>query len=222
MSEYIVKILESHYITHDVKRFIVERPAGYDFVPGQATDVSINLPEWKDNLHPFTFTGLRESKNLEFTIKIYSNQQGMTHQLGKMNSGSELILHDVFGAIQYKGKGVFIAGGAGVTPFIAILRDLHKKRQLRGNRLILSSKTADDVILDEEFTDMLKDDFIKVFTREHVIGFLDRRIDRNFLIENVPDFGVNFYVCGPDAFVKSINDLLLDLGANVEALVFEQ
>jgi predicted ferric reductase len=27
----------------------------------------------------------------------------------------------MFGAIEYKGEGVFIAGGAGVTPFIAIL-----------------------------------------------------------------------------------------------------
>jgi ferredoxin-NADP reductase len=222
MSDYIVKILDSQYITHDVKRIVVERPKKYDFIPGQATDVSINLPEWKDNLHPFTFTGLKEWKHLEFTVKIYSNPKGVTHQLAKMHAGSELILHDVFGAIQYQGKGVFIAGGAGVTPFIAILRDLYKKKEIRGNKLIFSNKTASDIILEDEFTQMLRKDFIKVFTREHVIGFLDRRIDRDFLIENVPDFGVNFYVCGPDSFVKNINDLLLDLGAKTEALVFEQ
>jgi ferredoxin-NADP reductase len=222
MAKHIVKILETRFITHDVKRFVVERPKGYDFMPGQATDVSINHPDWKDNLHPFTFTGLREWENLEFTIKIYHNKKGMTHQLGKMNSGAELILHDVFGAIQYKGRGVFIAGGAGITPFIAILRDLYKRKQIRGNKLIFSNRAEDDVILEEELTQMLKEDFIKVFTRQHVIGFLDRRIDRNFLIENVPDFGVHFYVCGPDAFVKNINELLVELGANPEALVFEQ
>jgi hypothetical protein len=27
----------------------------------------------------------------------------------------------------YKGEGIFIAGGAGVTPFIAIFRDLHEQ-----------------------------------------------------------------------------------------------
>jgi ferredoxin-NADP reductase len=222
MSEHVVKILKSQFITHDVKRFVVERPKGYDFIPGQATDVSINLPGWKDNLHPFTFTGLREWENLEFTIKIYNNDRGMTDQLGKLNSGAELILHDVFGAIQYKGKGVFIAGGAGVTPFIAILRDLYHRKQIRGNKLIFSNRTADDVILEDEFSQILKDDFIKVFTRDRVIGFLDRRIDREFLIENIPDFGVHFYICGPDAFVKNINELLIDLGAKTEALVFEQ
>ena len=101
-------------------------------------------------------------------------------------------------------------------------RDLRKQKKLRGNKLIFSNKTADDVILEDELTDMLNDNFIKVFTRQSVIGFLDRRIDRDFLIESIPDFGVNFYVCGHDAFVKNINELLLDLGAQAESLVFEQ
>ncbi len=222
MSEHIVKILESSYITHDVKRFVIERPAGYDFIPGQATDVSINVPEWKDQLHPFTFTGLTEWEHLEFTIKIYNDRAGITQMLGKTNSGAELILHDVFGAIQYKGPGVFIAGGAGVTPFIAILRNLHKQHKLAGNKLIFSNKTSADVILEKEFTDMLKENFIKVFTRENVIGFISKRIDRDFLIENISDFGQHFYVCGPDEFVKNINTLLLELGAKAEVLVFEQ
>lgn len=222
MSEYIVKVLESSYITHDVKRFVVERPAGYDFIPGQATDVSINLPEWKNNLHPFTFTGFTDWNYLEFTIKIYNDRAGITQMLGKTNTGAELILHDVFGAIQYKGPGVFIAGGAGVTPFIAILRHLHKHRELEGNKLIFSNKTVTDVILEKEFTEMLNDNFIKVFTREDVIGFISKRIDRDFLIENISDFGQHFYVCGPDEFVKNINTLLLGLGAKADTLVFEQ
>jgi len=37
------------------------------------------------------------------------------------------------------------------------------------------------VILDDEFTKMLKKNFIKIFTRENVVGFLEERIDRNFL-----------------------------------------
>jgi ferredoxin-NADP reductase len=222
MSEHVVKILESHFVTHDVKRFVVERPSGYDFIPGQATDVSINQPEWKDNLHPFTFTGLTEWNYLEFTIKIYNDRKGVTAELGRLNAGAELILHDVFGAISYKGRGVFIAGGAGITPFIAIFRDLHKQDKLHGNKLIYSNKTSADVILREELERMLKDDFINVYTRENKIGFFSRRIDRNFLIEKISDFSQHFYLCGPDAFVKDISQHLLDLGANAETLVLEQ
>jgi ferredoxin-NADP reductase len=222
MNSYIVRVLHAQYITHDVKRFIVEKPDGYDFIPGQATKVSINLPEWKDELRPFTFTSLREENYLEFMIKIYNEHQGVTKELGKINAGSEIILHDVWGAIQYKGPGVFIAGGAGITPFVSIFRDLHKKNKLVGNRLIYSNKTSEDVIMEAELKEMLKDDFVKLFTRENVMGFIGRRIDRKFLIENISDFGQHFYICGPPEFVKSISALLLDLGANVDEVVFEK
>src|SRR5687767_6504056 len=126
MTQQIVKILESSYINHDVKRFIVEKPPAFSFIPGQATDVSINHPDWKDKLRPFSFTSLNEWPYLEFIIKIYDGRNSVTHQLGKTNAGAELILHDVFGTIQYTGPGIFIAGGAGITPFIAIFRALHK------------------------------------------------------------------------------------------------
>lgn len=108
------------------------------------------------------------------------------------------------GAIQYKGPGVFIAGGAGITPFISIFRDLFIKKQLAGNKLIYSNKTSEDVIMNKELEGMLKDNFIKLFTREKVIGFTGKRIDRKYHIENITDFSQHFYICGSKEFVKSI------------------
>jgi len=49
----------------------------------------------------------------------------------KLVKEDELILHDVFGAISYMGEGVFIAGGAGITPFISIFRYLKLKNVIR-------------------------------------------------------------------------------------------
>ena len=151
MSSYVVKVLKADYITPDVKRFVVEKPGGYHFIPGQATDVSVNHPDWKDKLRPFTFTCLNDWNTLEFTIKIYSDHNGVTNELGKLKAGDELIIHDVFGAIHYKGEGIFIAGGAGVTPFIAIFRDLHQKGKTGNNKLLFSNRTTKDIILKDEF-----------------------------------------------------------------------
>ncbi len=222
MPAQIAKILSTEFITPDVKRFVVEKPAGYHFVPGQATDVSINTPELADQLRPFTFTSLPTGKRLEFIIKIYDDHDGVTKKLGLLHAGAELLLHDVFGTIQYTGPGFFFAGGAGVTPFIAILRDLHHKGDMKGNTLVCSNKTATDVILDEEFTKMLGKNFLKIFTRQNVIGFKERRIDRETMITLVQDFDQRFYVCGPTDFVKDINGMLLSLGAKAESLVFEK
>lgn len=222
MAASIVKVLESSYVTHDVKRFIVEKPDGYRFIPGQGTDIAINLPEWKDKLRPFTFTSVNKWPYLEFLIKIYNERDGVTKQLGKTNEGAEFIIHEPYGTIQYKGPGTFIAAGTGITPFLAIFRDLYSKKQMTGNTLILSNKTSKDIILPDELVKMMGYNFINIFTREGVIGFIERRIDRNYLIETIHDFSGHFYLCGPDLFVREISAHLLSLGATAETLVFEQ
>ena len=218
----ILKILETDYVTHDVKRFALEKPPGYTFIPGQSVNVSINLPEWKKELRPFTFTNLPDDNYLEFMIKIYRDRNGVTKKLESTNTGNELILHDIFGVIQYKQNGVFIAAGSGITPFLSIFRFLYKQKLARENLLIYSNKTAEDVIMEKSLHTMLKENFIKVFTRENVIGFLEKRIDRNFLIDHISDFKQHFYICGPENFVKNIRELLMGLGATSEFIIFEQ
>lgn len=222
MAGTIVKILETGYLNHDVKRFIVEKPPGFQFVSGQAVNISVNTPGWEEQMRPFNFTSLNEWPYLEFIIKIYRDREGVTNQLGKTNGGGELILHDVFGTITYKGPGVFIAGGAGVTPFISILRDLYIKDDLHGNKLILSNKSASDIILATELSYILERNFINIFTRQGIIGFTERRIDRNLLIDLIHDFSQHFYVCGSKNFVDQINGHLLSLGAKSEFIIFEQ
>ena len=164
--EHKVEILKVENVTHNVKRFTLTKPGTYEFTPGQATDVVINKPGWKTERRPFTFTSLNDWDTLEFTIKIYNDHNGVTNELGKLKVGDELILHDVWGAIHYKGAGVFIAGGAGVTPFIAILRNLHHEHKTGNNQLIFSNRTVKDIILKDEFEHMLGDNFINTITDE--------------------------------------------------------
>jgi ferredoxin-NADP reductase len=219
---HTVKILSSKYLTHDVKQFEVEKPNGYTYEPGQATEVSINKPGWVNKKRPFTFTSLSDAKTLEFIIKIYRERNGVTKALETLQAGDELLIREPWGTISYQGPGVFIAGGAGITPFIAILRQLHRDKKLDGNKLIFSVRYQRDVILENELSAMLGENFYTVLTREKVIGFMDRRIDRDSLIDVVKDFDQNFYICGPDGFVLHIKNLLLELGVQSNALVVEE
>ena len=222
MEEHIVKILKIEPVTHDVNRFTVERPDGYTFIPGQATEVSINLPAFKDEKRPFTFTGLNESPHLEFTIKSYESHNGVTKQLGKLKPGAELIIRDVWGAISYQGEGVFIAGGAGITPFIAILRRLNNDGKIGNNTLIFSNKLEADIILYDEFKKMLGDNFINTLTDEKKPGYENRIIDKAFLQEKINDFSQHFYVCGPPPMIAAVNKSLTSLGAHPDSVVFEK
>ncbi len=135
------------------------------------------------------------------------------------------MVDDAWGTIQYDGEGVFIAGGAGVTPFIAILRDLNKNGEIGNNTLIFSNKTEKDIILQKEFEDILGNQFINVITDEEPSGdhvFLDGFIDKEFLASLINDFDQPFYVCGPGPFNDAIMGYLKELGADPEALVFEE
>ena len=222
MEEHIVKVLKVENVTHDVRRFTVSKPEGYSFIPGQATEVSVNTKLLKDERRPFTFTGLNDWPTLEFTTKIYTDHHGVTEALGKVKEGDELLIHDVWGAINYEGPGVFIAGGAGVTPFIAIFRQLHKDNKLEGNRLIFSNKTEKDIILKDEFSQMLGENFYNTVTQEKNNKYDHRKIDKAFLREQIKNFSQNFYICGPDQFVKNITDALQELGAKADSVVFEK
>jgi hypothetical protein len=222
MEEHIVRIFSIEYVTHDVRRYKIEKPAGYTFIPGQATEVSINTPIWKDEKRPFTFTCLTTDPFLEFTIKSYSSRQGVTNELYNLEEGAELVIRDVWGAITYTHPGVFIAAGAGITPFIAILRHLSKIELIEGNSLIYSNKTSQDIIMKDELGKMLGDKFINTLTREKNDLYDNQRIDKTYLQEKINDFKQPFYVCGPDLFVTEIHQTLIDLGANVDSVIIEK
>ncbi len=219
MEEHIVSILDITPVTHNVKRFTVEKPAGYRFIPGQATDVAVNKPGWEQELRPFTFTALNDWDHLEFTIKIYDDHPGVTHQLGQLQAGDSLRIHDVWGAIQYRGEGTFIAGGAGVTPFIAIFRQLQHEGRVGQNKLIFSNKTREDIILEREFREILGGNFINTLTEEARPGYDHHRVDEVYLRAKIKDFRQPFYLCGPDAMVAGVKGTLEKLGG--ETIVVE-
>lgn len=220
--EHTVEIVKIENVTHNVRRFTLSKPDNYRFTPGQATDITIDLPAWKNERRPFTFTALNEWETLEFTIKIYDDHNGVTNELGKLKPGDHLIVHDVFGAIHYKGEGVFIAGGAGVTPFIAILRSLYKEDRIGNNTLIFSNNTKSDIILKEEFERMLGKNFINTLTKEKTDEYDNDKIDQNYLKKKVSNFNQYFYICGPDAMVEDIHKDLLALGVKEDKIVIEQ
>ena len=221
MEENIVKILSIVQVTHDVRRFQLEKPEGYTFKPGQATDVSVNKPDLKNEKRPFTFTSLNSSDYLEFTIKIYTDHNGITNELGKLKPGAELIIRDVWGDIAYKGTGVFIAGGAGITPFISILRDLDQQDKIGSNMLIFANKSKKDIILEKELTDLLGKSFINILSGEKVKGYAHGFITQEFLKNYIPSITNHYYLCGPPPMMEAVLKQLPGLGVRTDQITME-
>jgi ferredoxin-NADP reductase len=221
METHIVKVLATEYLTHNVKRFVTEKPAGYNYIAGQATDVSINIPGLETELRPFTFTSPVNADYLEFIIKIYTGHDGITEQLANLTPVDELIVHEVFGAIEYRGPGIFIAGGAGITPFIAIFRQLSAEGALAGNTLLFENHTTADIILQEELKKLLGDHYINII-RNAPAGVSKKLIDKELLALCVSNDAAYYYICGPDQFTADIISILQGLDVKNEQIVIEQ
>lgn len=222
MKQHTIKIKLIQHITHDVLQIVTEKPEAYNFTPGQATEVAINKNGWKDEKRPFTFTNLPEDDHLEFTIKTYPSHRSVTNELLELKKDDELILNDIFGAITYKGEGVFIAGGAGVTPFISIFRYLQSKNKIGANKLIFANKTKDDIILVEEFENLLGDNFINILSEEKVNGYAHGLITENFLKPHFKSSINNVYVCGPPPMIEAVEKQLKNLNVDEKRIIKEE
>ncbi|CAL1516310.1 FAD-binding oxidoreductase [Chitinophaga sp. MM2321] len=220
--EFVLKVLSITEVTHDVRCIRIEKPAGYSFIPGQATEVAINKPGWEAEKRSFTFTSLNDDPYLEFTIKCYTDHPGVTGEIRHLKIGDELIIDEAWGAIEYTGEGFFIAGGAGITPFIAILRQLYKDNKLGNNKLFFSNKTPADIIYEKELSAMLGDNAVYVLTSENGGTYLHDFIDETFLGIHIDDYTRHFYICGPDKMITSISEVLTSRGAKPDAVIFEK
>ncbi len=221
MAQHIIKIKSVDHVTHDVLRIKTEKPTEFNFTPGQATLVAINKEGWEKKKRPFTFTNLPEEDHLEFTIKTYPPHEGVTNQLLNLKTDDQLIIGDAWGTINYKGEGVFIAGGAGVTPFISIFRYLHSKNELGNSKLIFANKTTADIINKDEFEKMLGHNFINILSDDDSTEFAHGQINEKFLKENGVNDHEYIYLCGPKPMMKSIEEQLRNLNVKEEAIVQE-
>lgn len=222
MEQHILKVKSVEKATPDVLRIIIEKPQSYTFRSGQATEVAINKEDWKKELRPFTFTCLPEDKYLEFTIKTYPSHNGVTNELLKLKPNDELIIGDSWGTIGYKGEGTFIAGGAGVTPFISIFRYLHSKNEVGNNKLIFANKAKTDIINDAEFKKILGKNFINILSDEKADDYANGYITEDFLKQSGIDLKKHVYLCGPPPMMDAIEKQLLNLKIDKKLIVKEE
>ena len=222
MGKQYVKIRSISKVTHDTLSVATEKPENFNYKPGQATSIAIDRDGWREEKRPFTFSSLPEDDHLEFIIKTYPEHDGTTDKLLDVKAGESLILNGIFGSIEYKGEGVFIAGGSGVTPFLSILRDLRKRGELGGNKLIFANKAKRDIILREELEDMLGDNFVNVLSEEKTDEYLQGFVTLELIKNEVKDINRYFYLCGPPVMMEKLLGYLGELKVDKKFIIKEE
>lgn len=86
-----ITIQSVEVLNHNVRRFVTDKPEGYEFTPGQATLVSIDKDGLRDEKRPFTFTSLLYEDHHKFVIKIYFSHERVTDELDDLKPGDRHI-----------------------------------------------------------------------------------------------------------------------------------
>jgi ferredoxin-NADP reductase len=115
---------------------------------------------------------------------------------------------------------LLIAGGSGVVPLMAMLRERASADPRPPAVLLSSSRAFDDVIYRDELATLAGADaglrLIQTLTRSQPPGWTgyDRRIDRPMLAEALTAAGSQplVYICGPTLLVEAAANGLVELG----------
>ena len=115
---------------------------------------------------------------------------------------------------------LLVAGGSGVVPLMAMLRERASAELKPPTVLLYSSRTFDDVIYRDELAMLASNDagmrVIQTLTRSQPPGWAgyDRRIDRPMLTEAIAAAGAQplAYICGPTLLVEAAANGLVELG----------
>ena len=115
---------------------------------------------------------------------------------------------------------LLVAGGSGVVPLMAMLRERASAEPKPPTVLLYSSRTFDDVIYRDELATLASNDaglrVIQTLTRSQPPGWtgFDRRIDRPMLSEAIAAAGAQplVYICGPTLLVEAAANGLVELG----------
>ncbi len=113
---------------------------------------------------------------------------------------------------------ICIAGGSGVTPFRAFVREATRRKLKTRITILYSVRTTNDIIFNQEFRDLEQEnehfDFYVTCTRLHPEDpWTGRRgrINPEWIREHIHDLpNTIFYACGPNELVEATETLVID------------
>jgi ferredoxin-NADP reductase len=194
---------------------------------GQHVDVRLTAEDGYQAQRSYSIASPPGVEPLELTIERIDDGEVSTYLVDEARPGDELELRGPIGGYfawhpGLEGPLVLIAGGSGLVPLMAMLREHQSSsRAPTAARLLLSARTLDDVLYRDELAG-LRDEGVAIdltLTRASAPPAAwpqarTRRIDRAMLeaLGPAPGAGARLYVCGPTPFVEEAARLLVEIG----------
>lgn len=235
MSTYTVKLEDRAEVAQGTMAFHFEKPAGFSFKPGQTVDVVLDDAQTADPGARHTFSLVSAPFQGQLVVATRMRDSAFKRALKSLPTGAPVKLEGPFGSLTlHKDRArpaVFIAGGIGITPFMSMLRQAAKERSPQPLYLVYSNRRPEDAAFLAELQALERDNsnFRMLATMTDMgksarkwdgeTGLVDADLLQRFaggLVSPV------YYVVGPPAMVKAMQETLSRAGVDGEDIRVEE
>jgi ferredoxin-NADP reductase len=203
---------------------VLDVPGWPGHAAGQHVDIRLTAEDGYQAQRSYSIASGPGSSDLELTVEAIANGEVSPYLTEEARPGDTFELRGPIGGYfvwhpGLEGPLLLVGGGSGLVPLMAMLRQRRAASSAVDTRLLLSSRTLEDVLYREELSGFAADSVSVRLTLTRGPapagweGFT-RRIDRDMLLEVGPASSARprAYVCGPTPFVEEAARLLVELG----------
>jgi len=218
------EVVANDAVTHDMRHLVlkIDDPSGFKFFPGQYVDIAV---PGTDAVRSFSManTTCREDGRLEFIIKIYPDGLFSKFLESELAVGDRLKLTGPYGVFTLReGQDVdlvFVGGGAGMAPILALLRSMAERGITRKATYYYGARRKRDLCFEDELREL--ETKLENFRYVPALSEPDESDEWSGevgLITNVvkkyeTDLKrAHAYLCGPPPMVDAAMPLLTQLG----------
>ena len=219
------EVVETRPETQRARSLLLEVPGWEGHRAGQHVDVRLTAPDGYQTQRSYSIASAPEDERLVLTVDRLDDGEVSPYLTEVLEAGDKLELRGPIGGYftwdeADGGPLLLVGGGSGVVPLMAIIRHRAAVGSDVPTRLLLSSRSYEEIIYREELEDLAAHDgSLRVFhtltrSRPEGWGGYHRRIDVQMLEEVSwgPHEGPLAFVCGPTPLVESVGTALVGLG----------
>jgi ferredoxin-NADP reductase len=212
----------------ETPRFVsldLEVPGWPGHQPGQHLDVRLTADDGYQAQRSYSIASAPEGERVIITVERLEDGEVSPYLTGELRPGDLLELRGPIGGYfvwepSLGGPLQLVAGGSGVVPLLAMVRQRAADGSPVPTRLLYSSRSAADILAREELDRLAGAgnglSVTHTLTREQPPGWpgYRRRIDPAMLEEAAwpPRAQPLVYVCGPTRMVEAVATTLVELG----------
>jgi len=229
----VAEVVSRDAVTHDMRHLVLRliEPEEIEVCPGQYMDIKI---PGTTVVRSFSManTSSRDGGLLEFIIKVYPDGRFSRFLADKLAEGDRLDLTGPFGVFTLREGDsdlVFVGGGAGLAPILALLRSMAERGIARKATFFYGARTRADLCFEAELAELERrlPNFRYLPALSEADGDDGWAGETGLITDVVRRYasnltGAHAYVCGPPPMVEAALPLLASLGVQEKRIYYDK